>query len=443
MIKRFGYVIILSALLFVLSENGCNTISDSSVQTNSTFIPVEEINIIRDDTLFLFNPQEGYVVNFQGARSCTVLVNGEITSAIDNDSVYSRFITHKKGNLTINDSTYGRMEFTEQEINDWHLLLNEIKDSTDFIGTVLKESMDSVEFYTIKSYANAGELTPSNKVSIVNAFSQFVNNTNFYYDNKIAVDTNLIFSFMRDSFYNDVAHMVERVLFLDTNGTVKSNLTLFEEEEIKWFNWRIFALYFDPDPENTFKTKFHKYPACGRLFAMSFQQAYEKNKLPENEIVRYFEFTNEGMFQVVLKDNSGLHVPLETKINNYFFITSAYWKVTPLYGLSEIPFISGENVVYKPGNATIKYSGTSAFKDTTWFELKLYYTINKTVMQKGNPLDVKGTIVISAGLFKYKLGRNQGHFTSWDSDIYVYATNIERDVVIEYREKSLLKPVYN
>lgn len=436
----FGYIFPLFLIFF--TSITCNNISDELIQTQSIFHPNENINTVKDDTLFLFNSQLGYIVDFKGTHSCTVRVNGEIISAIDNDSLYSRFITHNKGIISINDSLYGRMEFSEQEINDWQLLLNEIKDSTDFIGTVLKENIDSVEFYTIKAYTSAGELTQSNKTTIVNAFTQFVNTKTFYKNYKASVDSNLAFSFMRDSFYNDIAQMVEKGLFLDSNGTLNNNLLLSEEEEIKWFNWRIFAKYFDPDPENTFKTKFQKYPACGRVFFMSFQQANAKEKLAENDIMRYFEYTNKGLFQIGIVDGNTFYKTFDTKVNDLFFITSTTWKVTPLFRSSELPFLSGEMLSKfdTPGHATIKYMGESAFKDTTWFQMNLFYSIKKTVIHDGNPLDLKGAIIISAGVFKYKLGGNQGHFTNWNSDIYLRATNVARDIDIEYVEKSFLKP---
>lgn len=427
----------------IIIGNRCNTISDNIVQTNSTFIPAIKGKFFRVDTLIIFNKREGNVVDFYGTRTCTVTVNGAVDpEATGEDSIFIRITNLGETILVIGDSTYGRAKFQKEDVINWNKLVSYIKDTSRFTGEMIVQYLSSEELESIKVFDTSTQLSDSYKTSIITALNKIIDICDFYHIYKTRIDSELSFHpRILDSLYEDVNLMIKKSIMLSTDGAVKSNLTVNEREAIKWFNWAIFTQYLDHQLLVMGSIKvFHKYSSAGIVYCMLFQQGPSQNKLNENEILRYLEIKNSGMYQLAYKDQYGIFQVSDTKIADYIFTTSTYWTVTPLFWEPNIPFIPDKEIpnLVLPGSATIELTDYSWFLDTMWYDIKLYYPLNGSILQNGKPLRVAGTIVLTIGFYKFNFGGDHGTFTHWNSEINIQATSANGDI-FKYIEKRFMK----
>ncbi len=416
----------------------CNTVPDSVTITDDSFKPVENNLYVKDDTLFLFSGNIGTKLSFTGSKSCTTLVNGTVESTALHQPFYRTITTADKGILDADDSTYGLMEFTVDDINFLKIFLVDIRDSNSFVGARVKEKMGNDRFNIIAAYTDQKQLTVKDKQDIIAAINVYLADSTFYMNYKPAIYSLLAFSDLFDTLKADVNMMVQNNYFLDTSGSVDPGVSQMQKNEIHWFNWRIFAKYFNVDGDGTNKTVFYEYPASGRLFKVSFKEGADTSAM--SEVIRYFEINNKQISQVAFKNKFGLYTEksaqFDTKVHDYIFATTSHWKITPFFTMEELPFLGGVELTQNDvkGRATMQYQGYSSFKDTVFYSLNCYYAINKTIQAGDSYTVVNGAVSMKVSYGKTSTTDDRGQILSWNTDVYLKASNLTRDRIVEYKE---------
>lgn len=426
---------------------GCNTIPDSINQSGSWLIQHKVKKNYKVDSVFVFNRAKGYVVDFYGIHTCTLTVKDSVFS--ETDSIYRRITCLGDTILVMPDSTYGGVEFQKADVISWDSLFSRVKTEIDVIGKIIAEYLNPDDLTAIQSCQSFKDLTDSHKTSMITTLNEIVKIDDLYSRYRIDIDIDIFFLGVIDNLHKDVNRMVERNIFLDTIGTVNPNLTFFQQEELKWFNWRIFTQYLDNDIIAVdYGKQFKKYPSAGRIYTMLFQQGPSQNKLSENEIIRFIVVRSTGMYQIAYQDEYGLQIPSDKKISNYPYMCDTSWTPSPFLWWPEVPFIPGKNIssLLDPGKATLKY--TSFFTDDVdslwYYDMKFYYPLFGTQLQNGKPAHIAGIVDITFSFYKStiymdtSLVKDQGYFTDWNTEIEIQAIDVDEDLY-KYKEKYIMK----
>lgn len=439
--KVIKILIYFSFIFYAITGSGCNSVPEQVIKNNE-FNPHLINNALINDTFYIFNPLEGFQQNFSGTRTKTTITAGSDTMT-ETEPVYYRITTLEMSVPTFNGKIYGSASFQKADICNWDELLRRMKFEYHPIGRIVNYYLTEEDLASILSCASPQYFRSSDSNAIVEAFIAVINDVTFYQHYR---DTILDWIFdpnTMDTLITEVEQMVAGNIFTDTNGTtIASNLSPTQQEELKWFNWWLLTKYLD----DQYGRVLTKYPATPRVFSILFQQGTSQNQLHQNEVIRYLTISNDIMDQVLTLYNDTLiafdDYPY-TKVSGYSISTCSPWIVGPLFNPSDIPFISASDLleVCLPGNAIIYLVRYSTGADTIFYNFKCYYSLSGIVRQNTQPLDIAGTISISADLFKLPLEtllNDQGYLLSWDTEINIRKKNESGEITI-YRETRTLK----
>ncbi|MGD9200900.1 MAG: hypothetical protein PVI26_04990 [Chitinispirillia bacterium] len=407
----------------------CNLISiisdDVSVVKSEFFNEVKNYRYIHD-TLFIFNLNYGNQVNLSGSRSCTTYVNNAV-SLIYNDSIYRRISTSSPTLLTIGDSTYGCASIKVDDIANWDSFLSTIKDTSRVLGKIIKTYLDPNTSEAIKSYNSAVQMTALDKYNVVTTLHELLNNELLLYKYKTSLTNELkLFPEVVSSLHEDILHMVNLSIFLDTLGSAKP-LNLIpesEKEAIRWFNRKIITHYLDnPTGIYSIVKIFRKYPISGRIYQLLFQQSTSKNMDSAKSILRYLEVRNSLMSQLAYTDDIGFHSLIndETRVFDYMWVTDIDSAVTPLFWNPEVIFIPDEKIpdLLISGDAVMELAGYSASNDTAFYNFKSFYVLSGKILYNEEPLVIIGTIKTVIGVTKFP-GNDQGYISGWNTELWLH-----------------------
>ncbi len=425
-------------LLFI----SCNSIPDAVNYKNVALDQSQVGKNYKVDSVTVFNLEKDYRVDFYGIRVCTTDVKG--TVKLTSDSLYCRITCLGDTVLETPDSTYGLAEFRTTDVMNWDSLYSRIKVQKEIIGEILADFLDPGTVAIIDSAQKFSLLPSSVKKSVLNSLNAILSTFDFYHTYKEKIENDVFFMPVLEKMYADVRDLVELNIFTDTLGTVKKNLTPFEKEKVKWFNWRLLARYIDNDANAAdFGKLFTKFSVAGRLFALLFEEGSSPDELSD-DIIRFISERNTGLYQVAYSDESGLYISKDNKILDYIFMCDMDWGVPYFLWQPRVSFIDAEymSALINPGRATVKYTGFSVAGDSTWnYDLQMYYPVIGAAKKGGEALRIMGTITSTFRFFKssnYLLKKNQAYINGWDTFIHIRAFDSEGNSC-DYKEYITLK----
>ena len=444
LIKNFFSFCFISLII----GNGCNTISDNSMQPEVKFTQPAQKKTFKVDSILIFNEKENHVVNFEGTRIRTLEEENSITT--DTTPVYSRITNINDTILTVNGKVYGKAEFKKEDVNGWKTLLKYIKGIpyTNFTAQIIFNQLSADEQIEIMARDTLTELPDTNKSTIVNALNELLDSLNLYQKHKDEIENEIFILYYIDSLNKEVERLVEKSIFLDPSGVVNPDLNDFQKEDIRWLNWTILVRYIDnEDNAVDFGKVFKRYPSAGRVYSMLFQQGSSQNTIHEEEILRFIQINAKGSSQLAYLDKNGFTIPSKTNISSYPYMCDTSWTSTQLFWWPDVPFIAGKDIpsLLLPGTALLKYRGFStdtANIDSIWsYDLNLYYPLGGELLMTGDPTRIIGTIMVTAGFQKVKgIGEFfefEGTFTSWNTEIDIQAID-DKGNISKYKEKCFL-----
>ena len=146
--KRYIQLLFSFAALAFCFFAGCNSLPDNSVKATITFSQKQVEKTFKVDSLFLFNKERGYVVDFYGIHTsslCSLSGDGYVVVASQEDSIFKRITCVGDTILKINDSSYGLAQFRKEDVIGWDSLFSYTKDTSNLIGTFIAESLIAAE----------------------------------------------------------------------------------------------------------------------------------------------------------------------------------------------------------------------------------------------------------------------------------------------------------
>lgn len=426
---------------------GCNSLPDNSVKPTITFNQKQVEKTFKVDSLFIFNKERGYVVDFSGIHTsslCSLSAEGYVVVDSQKDSIYRRITCVGDTILRINDSSYGLAQFRKDDVIGWDSLFSYTKDTSNLIGTFIAESLNATELSVIQSSQSLSQLTDVQKTSVINALNKIINNERFYAKYKAELELDIFFNNYLSSMYIEVRELVARSIFVDTLGTVKSSLSVYEKETVKWFNRRLFTYYLDNEAMALDHGKlFNRYSSAGRVYTMLFQQGPTVQSLSEDETIRFFIVRNSGMDQLAFQDKDGFQMASDNKLFDKPFMCDTSWTVSPLYRKPLILDSISNNVssLFLPGKAVMRFTDFAVDFDSTWsYEMKIFYPLAGTGVINGKPVRIAGTINMALGFYKtsiYDTPIDQGYFADWNTEIGIHAVGVDNSLFV-YKEKFAL-----
>ena len=415
----------LIVFILVLLNINCNTISEDVTVVKSEFINEINNNDFMHDTLFIFSLNNRNQVNLSGSRSCTTYVNNVI-SLINNDSIYRRITTLHPTILTMGDSTYGSATIKNNDIANWNELFSTVKDTARVLSKILKTYLDSNIFESIQSHSSAEQMTDLDKYNVVTSLNELLNNELLLYNYKSALNNEIqLFPEVISSLHEDILHIVNLSIFLDTLGLVKSLplMTESEKEAIRWFNRKIITHYLDNPMGINNKVKiFTRYSLTGRIYPLLFQQSTSKSMVNAKSILRFLEVKNTLMSQLAYTYENVFYslIDYETRVFDYMWVTDIDSAVTPLFWSPEISFIPDDKIpdLLISGDAVMELTGYSSSKDTAYYNFKTFYGLSGKILYNEEPLTANGSIKTITGIARFP-GKDQGYITGWSTEIWI------------------------
>jgi hypothetical protein len=437
--------------LFTIIGLQCNSISDSE-STTYEYIKDNKQYFYRKDTLHLFYPEEGYQVDFHGIRShsLTTIVGKDSSTADTTDSLYMvRFRTGRDTVLLTGDTINGEARFQLSDIKsnyNWDFIVVNIFADTNLpvlMARIIADYMDPNQVDTLIQTDSSYKLTPSNKASFINALNEIVNTDTLYYHYRAKI-TNAIWD---TNFTNDVNRLIEENIMVDTTGRIHNNIDIFQREQLKRFNYNIFTVYFDSDPD---KPIFTPFPVSGRIFTFTVQEG-SSNRGFHDSITRFLKVNDTAMNQLFYVDKNGNSItPQNKKFTGYFMFSGMDWGITPLLLDLDLPLIPKSDIpnIVSAGNAIMYFDTLEGTQD----DAKKYYTmiVNYSLsggafLEDGEWYYFSGFASISADFYNRSFGNSmfsihtdRGYFTNMDVDIVIHAKNLGGKELL-YREKRLLE----
>ncbi len=447
--KNFLYFLLLLSA-FIIPLIGCNTISDSVSKNNSSLIQNQVEKNYKIDTVFFLTGSRGHTVDFEGTLTSTLTENGSITS--DTVPIYRRITCLGDTVLDLTDSIYGLMEFRMGDVTQWDSLFSKIKYRNGLVGVIIAEYLNPYDLQIIDSTDSSQFLllSDSTKKSVITTLNNIVNIDDLYFNYREEIEIDVYFIPVRDSLYADILRLVGENIFLDTAGRLQSNLSSFQQEKLKWFNWRIFVRYLDSRFNAVDNKKlFNYYSTAGQVFGFLFQQGSTPADFSKNEVIRFISKRSDGLYQIAYQDEYGFSAPKDKKITGFPYVCDMGWTVAPLLWLPKTPFIETNSTpsLLNQGKATLKYTSFiidtfSGYKDTTWYyDLKLLYPLTGTVMKNDEPVRIAGTLNTTFGFFKSSIKNrdmHRGYFTRWDTEIEILGI-FKNESIIKYNETYALQ----
>ncbi len=450
-IKGFKSFLPAIPLLLIIMGESCNNIPNNTSQADPQFIQFT-VKSYKVDSIVIFNEYVNSVINFHGTRSYTLEVNGKVESAGDNDSVYSRITNLNDTVLDINGSLNGAAEFKKEDILGWKTLQKYMKTmpylnlTAEVILNQLSE--EEIKFIVDTSDTIAG-LPDNYKTRIIVALNELLDSLDFYRNHKAEIENEVFILYLIDSLHKDVDRLVEKGIMLDTLGTVNPNLNYYEQETLKWFNWKVFVRYCDHEAIAVDYGKvFKRYPSVGRVYAILFQQGSSRNNLNEQEILRFISLKGTGISQLAYKDQCGYIIPKKSTIYSYPFMCDTIWTTTQFFWWPDVPFINKNDFasLLYPGKAVLNYAGFSTDTntiDSIWsYDLKIYYPLSGELVYNGKPNRIVGSIATTIRFYKVvgfqDICKYQGFFTEWNTETVIQSMDADGNIS-RYREKCSLK----
>ncbi len=445
-IKLKGVLYFNILILFTISIR-CNFIADSTNLSSNTFERDRSIIVKnRSDTLYLFYPNKGREINFYGTRSFShkVTVNGtDLLRADTIDSIYTRIKINRDTFLVSGDSILGEARFHLSDIrlnSNWDAVLKYFTDSTipSIAGKILADFLDSVQLDSLIEIDSAYKLTLSNKTAVINALNNIVVTDTFFYLYKTKLEK-LIWD---SAFTVDINELVSENI-MDTNGVLTGTLNFFQKEQLKRFNFNVFAKYID---NNFDEPIFRQFPVLGRVYTIQTLQGSTLNSL--TEIFRRFLIVNDtAISHLFTIENNVMYTELKnTNLFKYNFRSEIPWNIILLLSRSDIPIIPPNELsnIIHPGKVIIFFDSLVGHSENAkkYYRLKAQYPLSGTIpFDDELRYEISGAIFIEAGFYNrsfgssnYSIENDKGYFRYMDVKINIQAKN-NKQKIINIKEK--------